>query len=61
MADQGSSRRIAALLLVPIRHRRWAAIAAAALLAIGVLVSIASVGLFYVPSAALLVVAARHR
>jgi hypothetical protein len=48
----------AAPLLVPHRHRGLATIAAAALLAIGVLVSIASVGLFYVPSAALLVVAA---
>jgi hypothetical protein len=45
-------------LLVPARHRRWATIVAATLLTLGALVSAASVGLFYLPSAALLVVSA---
>lgn len=45
-------------LLVPARHRRLAAIVVAVLFSLGALVSAASVGLFYLPSAALLVVAA---
>lgn len=48
----------AAPLLVRGRHRRTATIGSAVLLTAGALVSIASVGLFYLPSAALLVVAA---
>jgi MFS family permease len=60
---------IAAVLAVPVlvaavpwlasaRHRRWVTIGSAALLTAGVLVSLASVGMFYLPSAAALVVAA---
>lgn len=45
-------------LLVPSRLRRWTTVGAGTLLGAGALVSIASVGLFYLPSAALLVVAA---
>jgi hypothetical protein len=45
-------------LLVPARHRRWATIGSAMLLATGAVVGAASVGLFYLPSVALLVVAA---
>lgn len=45
-------------LLVPSRLRRWMTVGAGVLLGAGALVSIASVGLFYLPSAALLVVAA---
>lgn len=45
-------------LLVPVRHRRWATIGSATLFTAGAMVAVASVGLFYLPSAALLVVAA---
>jgi hypothetical protein len=45
-------------LLAPARHRRWVTVGVAALFGLAALVSVASVGLFYVPSATLLVVAA---
>lgn len=48
----------AAPLLAPARYRRWVTIGSAVLLTAGALISAASVGLFYLPSAALLVMAA---
>ena len=47
--------------LAPARRRRAAALASAAFLAAGALLSVASVGLFYVPSAVLLAVGAGRR
>lgn len=47
----------AAPLLVPARYRFWTTIGSAALLSVFVLLAVASVGMFYLPSAALLGVA----